>query len=80
MKVNVTSSDHSYNIMAPFLFSFFLFLSIRSVSQSKFGDQSISSLMADLHQNLNRVFHSAGALTENFLEGIIIKEVMHLPK
>jgi len=71
MKVNVTLSDHSYNIMAPFFFVFFfLFLSIRSVSQSKFGDQSISSLMADLHQNLNRVFHSAGALTENFLEGI----------
>lgn len=59
---------------------FFLFLSIRSVSQSKYGDQSISSWMADLHQNLNRVFQSAGALTENFLEGIIIKELTHLPK
>ena len=33
--------------------------------------QPFTSLMADLHQDINRVFlHLAGALMEHFLEGI----------
>ena len=35
-----------------------------------FRAQSLISLMAHLRQDINRIFHLAGALMEHFLEGI----------